>query len=88
MIFGIRPEAITDPEGADRLSRHLVEADCMIEVVEPAGADTFAITHLGGKETVARLRADTKTAAGHVSRLAFNLDRAVFFDPKTEMLVR
>jgi len=87
VIFGIRPEAITDPEGADRLSRHLVEADCMIEVVEPAGADTFAITHLGGKETVARLRADTKTAAGHVSRLAFNLDRAVFFDPKTEMLI-
>jgi multiple sugar transport system ATP-binding protein len=88
VVFGIRPEAITDPEGADRLSRHLVEAECMIEVVEPAGADTFAITHLGGKETVARLRADTKTAAGHISRLAFNLDRAVFFDPKTEMLIR
>jgi multiple sugar transport system ATP-binding protein len=87
VVFGIRPEAITDPEGADRLSRNLVEADCLIEVVEPAGADTFAITHLGGKETVARLRADTKTVAGHVSRLAFNLDRAVFFDPKTEMLI-
>ena len=88
VIFGIRPEAITDPDGADRLSRHLVEADCLIEVVEPAGADTFAITHLGGKETVARLRADTKTAAGHISRLAFNLDRAVFFDPPTEILIQ
>ena len=88
VIFGIRPEAITDPDGADRLSRQLVEADCMIEVIEPAGADTFAITHLGTKETVARLRADTKTAPGQVSRLAFNLDRAVFFDPKTEMLIR
>jgi multiple sugar transport system ATP-binding protein len=88
VIFGIRPEAITDPEGADRLSRHLVEADCLIEVVEPAGADTFAITYLGGKETVARLRADTKTTAGHASRLAFNLDRAVFFDPTTNMLIR
>ena len=64
VIFGIRPEAITDPDGADRLSRHLVEADCMIEVVEPAGADTFAITHLGGKETVARLRADAKRPPG------------------------
>ena len=40
-----------------------------------------------GKETVARLRADTKTAAGHVSRLAFNLDRAVFFDPQTEQRI-
>jgi multiple sugar transport system ATP-binding protein len=87
VIFGIRPEAITDPEGADRTSRNLVEADCLIEVVQPAGADTFAITHLGGKETVARLRADTQIAAGQVSRLAFNLDRAVFFDPKTELLI-
>jgi multiple sugar transport system ATP-binding protein len=87
VIFGIRPEAITDPEGADRLSRHLVEADCMVEVVEPAGADTYAITHLGDKEVVARLRADTKTAPGHVSRLAFNLDRAVFFDPQTELRI-
>ena len=87
MVFGIRPEAITDPEGADRTSRNLVEADCLIEVVEPAGADTFAITHLGGKEAVARLRADTQITAGQVSRLAFNLDRAVFFDPKTELLI-
>ena len=87
VVFGIRPEAITDPEGADRTSRNLVEADCLIEVVQPAGADTFAITHLGGKETVARLRADTQITAGQVSRLAFNLDRAVFFDPKTELLI-
>jgi len=87
VVFGIRPEAITDPEGADRLSRQLVEADCAIEVVEPAGADTFAVTHIGGKEAVARLRADAKIHPGQVSRLAFNLDRAVFFDPDTQQRI-
>jgi len=33
---------------------------------------------------VARLRADARISAGQRSRLAFNLDKAVFFDPKTQ----
>jgi multiple sugar transport system ATP-binding protein len=87
LVFGIRPEAITDPDSADRLSRHIVEADCLIDVVEPAGADTFAITNLGGKETVVRLRADAKVGPGQTARLAFNLDKAVFFDPETQQRI-
>ncbi|PZO79322.1 MAG: sugar ABC transporter ATP-binding protein [Mesorhizobium amorphae] len=84
IVFGIRPEALTDPDGADRNARALAEGDCLIEVVEPAGSDTFAVTKLGGKEVVARLRADARLAPGQVSRLAFNLDKAVFFDPATQ----
>ncbi|GGA78069.1 sugar ABC transporter ATP-binding protein [Brucella endophytica] len=84
VIFGIRPEALTDPDGADRKAHSLAEGDCLIEVVEPAGSDTFAVTHLGGKAVVARLRADANIAVGQTARLAFNLDKAVFFDPKTE----
>jgi multiple sugar transport system ATP-binding protein len=87
VVFGLRPESITDPEGADRLSRNIIELDCMIEVIEPAGADTFAVTFLGGKEAVARLRADTKISAGRIARLAFNLERAVFFDPVTQQRI-
>ena len=56
----------------------------MIEVVEPAGSDTFAVTHLGGKEIIARLRADAAIEAGTSVTLAFNLDKAVFFDPESE----
>ncbi|MDB5526468.1 MAG: putative sugar transporter [Rhizobium sp.] len=84
VIFGIRPEALTDPDGADRNAKNLVEGDCLIEVVEPAGSDTFAITKLGSKEVVARLRADARIDAGQTTRLAFNLDKAVFFDPATQ----
>ena len=87
VIFGIRPEAITDPDSADRLSKHIVEANCLIEVVEPAGADTYAVTHLCGKEAVVRLRADAAVQPGQVMRLAFNLDKAVFFDPGTEVRI-
>ena len=84
VIFGIRPEALTDPDGADRNASSVVEGDCLIDVVEPAGSDTFAVTRIGGKQVVARLRADARIAAGQRSRLAFNLDKAVFFDPKTQ----
>jgi multiple sugar transport system ATP-binding protein len=84
VIFGIRPEAITDVDGADRAATMLATADCQIEVVEPAGADTYAVIHLGGREAVARLRADAQVQPGMVARLAFNLDKAVFFDPVSQ----
>ncbi len=84
VVFGIRPEALTDPDGADRNATSIVTADCQIEVVEPAGSDTFAVTHLGGAEVVARLRADANVKAGQTAPLAFNLTKSVFFDPETE----
>ncbi len=87
VVFGIRPEALTDPDGTDRNAGTIAEGDCHIEVVEPAGSDTFAVTKLGGKEVVARLRADAHIHAGQTARLAFNLDKAVFFDPQTQQRI-
>jgi multiple sugar transport system ATP-binding protein len=88
IIFGVRPEALTDPEGAERNASHIATADCHIEVVEPAGSDTFAVTNLGGKGVVARLRADANIQPGTNTPLAFNLTKAVFFDPATETRIR
>ncbi|PKA41836.1 ABC transporter ATP-binding protein [Rhizobium sullae] len=87
VIFGIRPEALTDPDGADRKAKSLAEGDCAIEVVEPAGSDTFAVTKLGGKSVIARLRADAGIQPGQSTRLAFNLDKAVFFDPESQLRI-
>lgn len=84
VIFGIRPEALTDPDGADRNAHSVVEGECLIDVVEPAGSDTFAVTRIGGKQVVARLRADARIVAGQRSQLAFNLDKSVFFDPESQ----
>ncbi|EKF19328.1 ABC transporter ATP-binding protein [Nitratireductor pacificus] len=84
VVFGIRPEALTDPDSADRNARQVSELDCEIEVIEPAGSDTFAVTRLGGREIIARLRADAPISAGQTARLAFNLDKAVIFDPETQ----
>ncbi|MEN9062179.1 sn-glycerol-3-phosphate ABC transporter ATP-binding protein UgpC [Ponticoccus litoralis] len=46
VLFGIRPEAVTDSEGADRNARVLARLVNRIEVIEPAGADTFVTTTL------------------------------------------
>jgi len=87
-MFGIRPEALTDPEGADRTSSKIIHQSCMIEVVEPAGSDTFAVINLGGNEAIARLRADASVVEGAETQLAFNMAKAVFFDPNTTQRIR
>ncbi|WP_114288109.1 ABC transporter ATP-binding protein [Candidatus Halocynthiibacter alkanivorans] len=89
VMFGIRPEALTDPDGSDKKhGAEIVTRAAVIEVVEPAGSDTFAVARLGGIEAVARLRADAEVEAGQTSSLAFNMTKAVFFDPETELRIR
>ena len=100
VIFGIRPEAITEVSAdgiaggaaggdvagggtAGGLASRTATAECLVEVVEPAGADTYVVTRLGGKEVVARMSPDCKARAGETIPFAFRLDKAVFFDPET-----
>ena len=88
IVFGIRPEAMTDPDGADRTSPHIETRDCYIEVSQPAGSDTFALTPLGGKECIARFRADARIELGAFSPISFNMSKAVFFDPQSTERIR
>ncbi len=84
IVLGIRPEAMTDPEGADRDSPALAQVDLPVDVVEPAGSDTFVTVSLGGRDAIGRFRAHTQARAGHPARFAFDMAKAVAFDPKTE----
>jgi multiple sugar transport system ATP-binding protein len=84
IVLGIRPEAITDPEGADRKSLNVQAVTNLVTVTEPAGSDTFVTTSLGGKDVVARMRADAAATAGEPFDFAVNMDKAVAFDPATE----
>src|SRR5262245_55920136 len=87
VIFGLRPEAITDESGADRNARGVVHAPCHVEVVEPAGADTYVVTRLGGREVIGRMRSDMQVTPHSTVPFAFNMDKAVFFDPKSELRI-
>ena len=84
IVLGIRPEAITDRDGADRNSNaiHVIEAP--VEVTEPAGSDTFVVSQMGGRDVTGRFRADVAVRAGDRFPFAINMEKAVAFDPKTE----
>jgi multiple sugar transport system ATP-binding protein len=84
IVLGIRPEAITDPEGADRKSLNVQPFRNAVTVTEPAGADTFVTTTIGGRDVIARMRADAAVAPREVFDFAVNMDKAVAFDPATE----
>jgi multiple sugar transport system ATP-binding protein len=84
ILLGIRPEAITDPEGADRKSNNIQTLTNRVTVTEPAGADTFVTMTLGGRDAIARMRADAAVAPGQSYDFAVNMEKAVAFDPATE----
>ncbi|MEM6637190.1 MAG: sn-glycerol-3-phosphate ABC transporter ATP-binding protein UgpC [Pseudomonadota bacterium] len=84
VTLGLRPEALTDVEGADHRSSHLERIENTVMVTEPAGSDTFVTTSIGGTECVARMRADADVAPSKVTEFAFNMEKALAFDPKTE----
>ncbi len=84
VILGIRPEAMTDPEGADRDSAALHQVDLPVDVVEPAGSDTYVTVSLGGKDAIGRFRAHTPAASGQPAPFVFDMAKAVAFDPETE----
>ncbi|MEZ5767667.1 MAG: sn-glycerol-3-phosphate ABC transporter ATP-binding protein UgpC [Paracoccaceae bacterium] len=84
ILLGIRPETITDPDGADRKSSNIQTMRNNIGVTEPAGSDTFVTMTLGGQDAIARMRADVTVTAGEIFDFAVNMEKAVAFDPETE----
>jgi multiple sugar transport system ATP-binding protein len=80
VILGLRPERITDPDS--REGAHTL--DCRIDLVEPTGPDTIVYTRLNGAKVGCRVRPGAARHAGESMRLAFDMARAVLFDPQTE----
>ena len=79
VILGIRPEDIAEP--GFRAAQSAQEAECLVDMVEPAGADTFVLTHLGGKQVTARLHSETEAQPGQRQKLAFDLNKVSYFAP-------
>jgi len=80
VTLGLRPETITDPSSANQSEGQIHEADLLVELTEPTGADMFVVTNLGGQEVVARMRARCAAVAGEKTRFAFDVSRNVAFD--------
>jgi multiple sugar transport system ATP-binding protein len=83
VIVGLRPEAITDDGLVDPAARSIAHVAAEVTMVEPTGSDTFVTGKLDGASFTARTRAEVMAEPGQTFRFAFNLDKAVVFDPGT-----
>ena len=84
VLLGLRPESLTEA-GAVPLPGHTA-FDAPIEILEPTGADTFAVIRLAGKEVTARCKPRAFDGRGPAR---FQLDTGTVhtFDPVTEQRV-
>jgi multiple sugar transport system ATP-binding protein len=85
LIFGLRPEHITEPRGEGRDAS--CEFSATLDVVEPMGMETMVFFAVGGKEVCARVEPSAATAPGEKMRLYANLRHAHLIDPATDLVV-
>jgi len=81
IIVGLRPEDIV--EAGYRHGEDVQTAACLIDVIEPAGADTYVVANLGGKSVTARFHAETQAQPGRTLEFAFDLGKVSYFAPTT-----
>jgi len=88
IILGIRPEHITDAISARRSEiaggYHPTEVDCTVEMTEPTGPDTLVFSWFNKIRATCRTHPRAAAMPGEHMRLAFDLSKAVLFDPVTE----
>ncbi len=87
VVFGIRPEQITGTVNTQQDNPHVTRAQCKVEITEPTGPDTLVFITLNGKEAVCRVHPTEARRPGDNMALAFDMSKAVYFDPSSEMRI-
>jgi len=80
IIVGVRPENIT--ENGNITGSNYQYISSKVDIIEPAGSDTFVVTKLGNKEVTARFHSETDVQIGSKVKFSFNLEKVSYFDPK------
>ena len=81
VVFGVRPENIY--EDNSKAVKNGSSSSFQIDVVEPAGSDTYVVTSLGGVEVTARFNAETKVEPGDWVNFIIDISKVSYFDPET-----
>jgi len=85
LLFGLRPEHITEPRGDARDPR--CEFSVNLDVVEPMGMETMVFFGVNGTELCARVNPDAAKAPGQPMRLYANLNHMHLIDPATDLVL-
>src|ERR1700686_4815979 len=84
LIFGLRPEHITEPRGSERGT--FSEFSTILDVVEPMGTETMVFFKLGGEAVSGRIDSGMSTpATGEKVRLVANMAHMHLIDPATDV---
>ena len=79
--MGIKPEDIY--EGQIKNLNNTQKAKFLIDVVEPAGSDTYVVSKISGAEITARFKAETKVKPGDKVSFSFDISKVSYFDPES-----
>jgi multiple sugar transport system ATP-binding protein len=81
LIFGLRPEHITEPRRNDRDQQ--CEFTATLDVVEPMGMETMVYFTVDGQEVCGRVDPGSATGPGEPMRLYADMDRMHLIDPQS-----
>ena len=87
IIFGIRPEDITDKKAVIEAYPQSV-VDVTVELSELLGAETNIYTSIDGDAIIASVNARDDLAPGQPLKLAFNMHHCHLFDAETEEIIK
>jgi multiple sugar transport system ATP-binding protein len=85
LVFGIRPEHITEPRG--RESGDTAEFTVTLDVVEPMGVETLVYFAIGGAQVCARVDPASPVASGAGMRLQIHLAQMHVIDPASDVVL-
>jgi multiple sugar transport system ATP-binding protein len=81
LIFGLRPEHITEPRRTDRDPN--CEFAATLDVVEPMGMETMVFFRVDGQEVCGRVDPGAVAGPGEPMRLYASMDHMHLIDPQT-----
>ena len=85
LIFGLRPEHITEPRRNDRDPN--CEFAATLDVVEPMGMETMVYFTVDGQEVCGRVDPDSASGPGELMQLYADMDRMHLIDPQTGLVL-
>ncbi|MBV9347620.1 MAG: sn-glycerol-3-phosphate ABC transporter ATP-binding protein UgpC [Pseudolabrys sp.] len=85
LLFGLRPEHITDTRNRDGGNGH--EFTVTLDVVEPMGMETMVFFKIGNTEVCARVEPTAAKRSGEQMTLRANLDHMHLIDPATNLVL-
>jgi multiple sugar transport system ATP-binding protein len=85
LLFGLRPEHITEARGRNGGAGH--EFAATLDVVEPMGMETMVFFRIGATEVCGRVEPTAARNVGEAMQLRANLDHMHLIDPATNAVL-